>query len=81
MDRLTDQLKNHGLLIKLALLLSTLATSACTTVQPWEKNHLAKQEMTWQPDPLRRRLKDHMYHSKEGSSGSTASAGGGCGCN
>ncbi|WP_416458609.1 DUF4266 domain-containing protein [Saccharophagus degradans] len=50
-------------------------------MQPWEKNHLAKQEMTWYPDPLQARLKDHIYHSKEGSAGSTGSAGGGCGCN
>lgn len=65
----------------IAILCFLMAMSGCTTVQPWEKNHLAKPEMTWQADPLEATIRSHIYHSKEGSSGGNASAGGGCGCN
>lgn len=64
-----------------SFILVLLLTTGCTTVQPWEKNHLAKPEMTWQADALQGSLHSHIYHSKEGSSGSNSTAGGGCGCN
>lgn len=81
MNKHVSKVKCKQPLVTIGILFCTFSISACTTVQPWEKNHLAKQEMTWYPDPLQARLKDHIYHSKEGSAGSTGSAGGGCGCN
>ena len=54
---------------------------ACSTVNPWERGILAKPEMAWEPDVLQGQLQEHVYFSKEGSSGGYGAGGGGCGCN
>ncbi len=61
--------------------LVVLTFSACTTVKPWERGILAKKEMAWEPDALAGQLQEHVYFSKEGSSGGYGAGGGGCGCN
>jgi hypothetical protein len=63
-------------------LLVTFA-SGCTSlgVKPWERDVLAKPEMALDEQPLTEALNDHIYFSKEASSGGKAYAGGGCGCN
>lgn len=58
-----------------------LALAGCETVQPWERGTLAREDMQWQPDVMESKLRDHIYYSKEASSGGTGAAGGGCGCN
>ncbi|MHC9512159.1 DUF4266 domain-containing protein [Kangiella sp. M94] len=57
--------------------------SGCSTmgVNAWEKDLLAKPEMALDEQPLTDALDDHIYFSKEASSGGRAYAGGGCGCN
>ncbi len=55
--------------------------NACTPVQPWQRGYLAKKEMAWDTDKLESALNNHIYFSKEASSGGNSSAGGGCGCN
>ena len=65
----------------LSTLLLLLALTGCTTVKPWERGNLAQDIMAWQPDPLKASLDNHIYFSKEGSSGGGQAAGGGCGCN
>ncbi len=55
--------------------------SGCTPVKPWEREHLAKSHMAFDPDPLEARSKQHLYSSKEASSGGFGVAGSGCGCN
>jgi len=50
-------------------------------VEPWERNNLAKPEMALDSDPLTSALDDHIYFSKEASSGGRSFGGGGCGCN
>lgn len=67
-------------LIALAILTSL---SACSSlgVQPWEKQQLARSDMALNSEKLDLSLDDHIYFSKEGSSGGRAFAGGGCGCN
>ena len=65
----------------IAFALCVLQLSACTAVKPWERGILAKPEMAWEPDSLRGQLKEHVYFSKEGSSGGYGAGGGGCGCN
>ncbi|WP_303904692.1 DUF4266 domain-containing protein [Thiohalomonas denitrificans] len=50
-------------------------------VQPWEKDLLAKRAMQLDGYPIDQYLDDHIYYSKEGSSGGQAVGGGGCGCN
>ncbi len=57
--------------------------SGCSSmgVEPWERDILAKPEMALDSDPLTSALDDHIYFSKEASSGGRSFAGGGCGCN
>jgi hypothetical protein len=55
--------------------------SAGTAVQPWERENLAKPEMTFDYDPLDTRYTEHIYSSKEAASGGAGVGGGGCGCN
>ncbi|WP_260679305.1 DUF4266 domain-containing protein [Thalassomonas sp. M1454] len=61
--------------------LIALFSSACTTVQPWERANLAKNEMAINSDPMQAAFSQHVYTSKESTSGSSSGAGGGCGCN
>jgi hypothetical protein len=60
-----------------------LSISACSNlgVKPWERDLLAKPEMEMTADPLDMALDEHIYFSKEASSGGQGFAGGGCGCN
>lgn len=66
-------------IISLALLAISIA--ACTPVKAWERGNLARPEMAFTPDPLAKKIQDHIDHSKEASSSVTAGSGGGCGCN
>ena len=63
-------------------ILVTLA-SGCTSmgVEPWERDILAKEEMQLTTDPVEAAIDDHIYFSKEASSGGRGFGGGGCGCN
>jgi|TARA_B110000971_G_scaffold126998_1_gene129914 hypothetical protein len=66
------------------LLLVTFSLSllaACTQVRPWERGLLAREEMAWRTNALEGALNDHIFFSKEASSGGSNAAGGGCGCN
>ncbi len=64
------------------LLLSQLTGCASLErVKPWERGTLAKKEMALNSAGLDNALDDHIYFSKEGSSGGRGFAGGGCGCN
>ena len=55
----------------------------CTSmgVEPWERDILAKDEMQLTTDALEAATDDHIYFSKEASSGGRGFGGGGCGCN
>jgi len=66
--------------LKLVLLAAlAAAASACTTVEPWERDLHARADM--QPNAQDAAIDDHIYFSKEASSGGRGFAGGGCGCN
>ncbi|MBT3530627.1 MAG: DUF4266 domain-containing protein [Gammaproteobacteria bacterium] len=67
----------------LLLLAMCLMFSACSQlgIQPWERGILAQEEMRLVSDPIAARLDDHIYFSKEASSGGASFGGGGCGCN
>jgi hypothetical protein len=67
----------------LTVALTLCALSGCKGlgVQPWERDVLAKPEMALDADPLQAGLDDHIYFSKEASSGGRGFGGGGCGCN
>jgi len=72
--------KQLGILCLLAI---AAIMSGCTTlgVKPWQRDVLAREEMQLDANPLDAAIDDHMYFSKEASSGGRSFAGGGCGCN
>jgi len=55
----------------------------CTSmgVEPWDRDVLARDDMQLVADPLEAAIDDHIYFSKEASSGGRGFGGGGCGCN
>ncbi len=61
----------------------TLVASGCSSlgVKPWEKAQFAREEMALDHEKTDLSLDDHIYFSKEGTSGGRSFAGGGCGCN
>jgi Domain of unknown function (DUF4266) len=69
------------------ILLFTIAAvaliSGCSAlgVKPWQRDVLAREDMRLDSDPLDAAIDDHLYFSKEASSGGRSFAGGGCGCN
>lgn len=67
----------------LMILLLSLMQAACSSmgVEPWQRGHLAKQKMQLEPYPLDAFLDEHIYFSKESSTGGAGVGGGGCGCN
>jgi len=67
----------------LFLLASFFYLSACSIekVKPWERDLLAKPSMQLISDEVENALDEHIYFSKEASTGGSAIGGGGCGCN
>lgn len=67
----------------LVLLLGGLAAllTGCTTVHPWERATLADYTMRPDRDPLQNTMFEHIYFSRESSSGGRGVGGSGCGCN
>jgi hypothetical protein len=59
----------------------TLWLPGCAAVEPWERDVLARPEMSLDAHPLDAAIDDHIYFSKEASSGGRGFGGGGCGCN
>ena len=57
------------------LLLPIFCLSACSLerVKPWERDLLAEQKMQLTPDPIESALDEHIYFSKEASSGGSVS--------
>lgn len=65
--------------MRLLLTAVLLLAGGCATVKPWERDLHAREDM--QPDALDAAIDDHIYFSKEASSGGRGFGGGGCGCN
>lgn len=74
-------LKLKNLKIALGLFLLFTAAACTTNVAPWERGNLAKPQMALEPDVLDAAIINHMFSSKEASSGGYGVGGGGCGCN
>lgn len=68
-------------MLHLGLIMSGLAVSGCSTVKPWERGTLADITMRPDADPMGLAFADHMYFSREATSGGRGVGGGGCGCN
>ncbi|ATC96621.1 DUF4266 domain-containing protein [Pseudoalteromonas tunicata] len=73
-------MKNLAKPLALLVLLTTLGGCASLGVEPWERDLLAKKEMAL-VDGIDASVDDHVYFSKEASSGGRSFGGGGCGCN
>jgi len=67
----------------LLCLAAVASASGCSSmgVEPWERDVLAKEQMQLVTDPVEAGIDDHIYFSKEASSGGRGFGGGGCGCN
>jgi hypothetical protein len=65
------------------LMAAAALVSGCSSigVKPWQRDVLARDEMQLNAHPLDAAIDDHLYFSKEASSGGRSFAGGGCGCN
>ncbi len=70
---------NRGLLLLLGGLVALF--SGCTTVHPWERATLADYTMRPDRDPMHNTMFEHIYFSREASSGGRGVGGSGCGCN
>jgi len=66
---------------KLVLIALIFSLNACAGVKPWERDLLAEKKMQLDPFPVDTAFDDHIYFSKEASSGGAGVGGGGCGCN
>jgi len=55
--------------------------SGCQTVQPWERGVMAEYSMRPDRDSLHDAMSEHIYFSRESSSGGRGVGGSGCGCN
>ena len=68
-----------------ALILGAAVCSSdgCTVLgaKPWEHDLMAERAMQVGAYPNEASMDDHIYFSKEASSGGRSFAGGGCGCN
>jgi hypothetical protein len=60
------------------MLLSHVLTGC--SVAPWERGSLAKPQMALDSHPMQTDFRGHAYGSREGATGSSVGAGGGCGC-
>jgi len=68
---------------QLLLLVTAFVLGGCSSmgVDPWDRDILAKDEMQLTTDAIEAATDDHIYFSKEASSGGRGFGGGGCGCN
>lgn len=73
------------IILFVALLLAGCETISNVTVhedvQAWQKAALAEPAMQFPQDGMQGFADDHIYFSKEASSGGNGVGGGGCGCN
>ncbi len=69
--------------VRLSLLVAVILLGGCSSLgtEAWDRDILARDEMQLVADPLEVAADDHIYFSKEASSGGRGFGGGGCGCN
>jgi len=68
-------------IVALSILFAITGCSSMDTVKPWDKDLLAKESMQPVPDYFENFYDEHIYFSKEASTGGQSVGGGGCGCN
>ena len=62
-------------------LFSGCASSALVRVKPWERATLADYTMRPDRDPLHSAMSEHIFFSRETTTGGRGVGGSGCGCN
>lgn len=67
--------------LTLAALAALLGGCAHVGVRPWQRDLLARNAMALDSDGNVTGYREHIYFSKEASSGGRSADGGGCGCN
>jgi hypothetical protein len=74
---------SRRLVSALLLLVAGMTVGGCASVgvKPWDRDILARPGMTPGDDVITSSLDEHIYFSKEASTGGLGSGGGGCGCN
>jgi hypothetical protein len=67
----------------LMIVLALFGLTGCSSVgvKPWERDLLSRPSMQWESDGVDASVDDHVYFSKEASTGGRTFGGGGCGCN
>jgi Domain of unknown function (DUF4266) len=70
-------------LITVLLVVSAALAAGCSSlgVKPWQRDVLSRSDMRPDGGGLDDAIDDHLYFSKEASSGGRSCGGGGCGCN
>lgn len=77
-------------LLSASVLISAVLTSGCSSmggvlayedVKPWERGALADDGMQPVLDTMDQSVDEHIYFSREASTGGGGVRGGGCGCN
>ena len=63
------------------ILVGSIFLTGCSSVAPWDRGILSREEMAWDLNKHETSFQGHMYSSKEAASGGVGPAGGGCGCN
>lgn len=63
------------------LIIGALFTGCSLGTEAWERDRHADPEMALEHDGVDQALDEHIYFSKEASSGGQGFGGGGCGCN
>ena len=73
------------MILRTVLVVTVLSAllSSCSSlgVKPWQRDILARKSMQLNTQPNITAFHEHIYFSKEGSSGGRTFDGGGCGCN
>ena len=78
---MTLRLRTPLLIAGVLATLAGMCGCAATAVKPWDRDLLAQPKMKLNPHPMVSAIDDHVYFSKEGSTGGSDVGGGGCGCN
>lgn len=63
------------------VVLLSLGGCEAMAVHPWDRDLLAQKKVQFIPSPTIHAIDQHIYFSKEGSTGGEDVGGGGCGCN
>lgn len=73
--------KRNAKIIFILSLFTLLSACSSMGVKPWERDVLAREDMALDSASMDAAFDDHIYFSKEASSGGQTFGGGGCGCN